>query len=97
MSKLFSGGIKIEATVYVVAETEEEARKAISALHGTGIEFSSRRQEIGDGLVVTGESFNADMPTVSLSPAMTILDSPTRPCVWLCEEDLGEAEEEDSE
>jgi hypothetical protein len=94
MTKLFSGEIMIAATVYVVADSEEEARKAIEDLHGNGIEFSDRRQMIGEDLWMTGESFNADMPAVSLSPAMTIQDSPTRPSVWLCEEDLGEEEEE---
>ena len=97
MPKLYSGEIMIAATVYVVADSEEEARKEIEALHGTGIEFSSRRQMIADDLWVTGESYNSDMPALSLSPAMTIQDSPTRPCVDLVEEDLDEEEEEEED
>lgn len=93
MTKLYSGDITITATAYVIATNEEEARQKIEALRNTGIEFSSRRQEIGDNLCITGESYSADMPEVSLSPAMTINDSPSRACVWLAEE-LGEEEGE---
>lgn len=95
MPKVFSGEILIAATVYVVAETEEEARKEIEGLQGSGIEFSDRRQMIGEDLWMTGESFNADMPALSLSPAMTIQESADPVSVWLADE-LDEEEEEEA-
>lgn len=93
MPKLFNADITITATAYVIAENEDEARAKIAALHGTGIEFSDRRQQVADDLFVTGESYDLDMPELSLSPAMTINETATRPCVYLVE-DLGEEEEE---
>ena len=72
MSKLFSIEVTIIATAYIVAESAAEAQGIASDLTDTGIEFGSRRQDIGDDLCVTGESYSEDMPTVSLSPAMTL-------------------------
>ncbi len=92
MPKLFNADITITATAYVIAENEDEAREKISALQGDYIEFSDRRQQVADNLFVTGETYGPDMPELSLSPAMTINYSATRPYVCLVEE-LGEEEE----
>ena len=75
--KVFSTEVKICATVYVRAKDKDEAQIMADALtdNYTGIEFSSRRQEIGDDLIMTGETFSGDLPGISLSPAMTIQPS----------------------
>jgi hypothetical protein len=69
--KCFSVDVRIIATAYILAETEEEAQKKAHALINESLEFSSRRQLIGDDVWMTGETYNRDMPEVSLSPAMT--------------------------
>jgi len=56
----------------VNAENEEEARQKVSEILGTGMEFSSRRQQVSEDLHVTGETYSPDMP-MAFSPAMTIL------------------------
>jgi len=94
MPKLYNADITITATAYVVAENEDEARAKISALHNTGIEFSDRRQQVSDDLFVTGETYGIDMPELSLSPAMTINYSATRPYVCLVQELDGDEGEE---
>lgn len=69
MPKVFSTDLRIYATVYIVAETEEEATKIAAGLAGDTIEMPEC--EYAD-LPVWGGTFHADMPDVSLSPAMTI-------------------------
>lgn len=71
--KLFSIDIQIAATAYILADDQEEAMEIAADLKDDTFEFSNRRQEIADGVVVTGESYSGDMPSVSLSPAMTCL------------------------
>lgn len=97
--KLFQTEITICASLYILAETQEEANAKADALTcegGTGIEFSSRRQEIGDNLSITGETYNPEMPEMSLAPAMTIQYSPTKASCWESE-DFGDDEDEDSD
>lgn len=74
MQKLFQTEIMICASLYILADSLEEAQAKADALtaDGAAIEFSDRRQEIADGLCITGEAFSPDMPEMSLSPAMTI-------------------------
>lgn len=73
MTKLYSTTVTIYATAYILADSPEEALEKAAAITDTGIEFSNRRQDIGDdGLCISGESYSADMPEISLSPAMTI-------------------------
>jgi hypothetical protein len=74
MQKLFQTEIMICASLYILADSLEEAQAKADTLtaDGAAIEFSNRRQEIGDGLFITGETFSPDMPELSLSPAMTI-------------------------
>ncbi len=96
MPKLYNTDIKLEATLYIMAESKEEAERIAAEVQG-GIEFSSRRQSIGYGLEMTGEPFSPDMPPVSLSPVMTIIDGPSKRIAYLLEEFDEEAEEEDSE
>lgn len=78
--KLFQTEIMICASVYVLAESVEEANAKVDALTSDGhaIAFSDRRQEIGDGIFMTGENYSPDMPEISLSPVMTIQSSPTK-------------------
>lgn len=76
MSKLFSIDVKIYGTAYIQADTAEEALEKIKAFNHTGIQFSDRRQDIGEfadrELIMTGECYSPDMPEISLSPVMTI-------------------------
>jgi hypothetical protein len=75
MKKLFSVDVAIIATAYIVAESDEEAQKIADSLGEEALEFSSRRQDIGvdQDIAITGETYNADMPEISLSPAMTLV------------------------
>lgn len=95
MPKLYNTDIKLEATLYIVADSKEEAERIAAEVQG-GIEFSSRRQTIADGLEMTGEAYGLDMPPVSLSPVMTIINGASKRIAYLVEEDLGEEEEEES-
>lgn len=82
---LYSIDVRLYATAYIKAETEAEAQ-AIANNLATTIEFSDRAQEVGDGIEVTGESFNFDMPDVTLSPAMTLVGPDEGDKVTLAEE-----------
>jgi len=89
--KLFQTEVTIAASLYILAETEEEANAKANELTGsigstTGLEFSNRRQEIGDGIHMTGEVYSADMPELSLSPSMSIQFSPTQHSCYLTED-----------
>ena len=97
MTKLFQTEIMICASLYIVADSVEEANEKADALTNSRahIEFSDRRQEIGYDLYMTGESFSPDMPEMSLSPAMTIQYSPTKASCYLSEE-FDEDDEEES-
>lgn len=96
MTKLFQTEIMLFTSLYILADSKEEADAKADALTNgrTSIEFSDRRQEIADGLFMTGESFSPDMPEMSLSPVMTIQSSPTFRC-YLSEEFDEEAGDED--
>lgn len=88
MKKLFQTEIMICATLYILADSAEEANAKADALTDdqSCIQFSDRRQEIGDDLFMTGETFGPDMPEMSLSPVMTIQSTPTRHAVYMTEE-----------
>jgi hypothetical protein len=88
MPKLYQTEIMICASLYILADSEEEANAKADALTNEQhvIEFSDRRQEIGDDLFMTGETYSADMPAMSLSPVMTIQTSPTKAACYLSEE-----------
>ncbi|MBO6755730.1 MAG: hypothetical protein JJ902_05355 [Roseibium sp.] len=74
--KLFSADVTIAATILVVAENEEEAKALALSTNNEFLEFSDRRQEVARDLYVTGETYSADMPQISLSPAMTLYAKP---------------------
>ena len=69
MPKVFSTDLRLYATVYIVADSEEEAAKIAASLAGDTLEMPEDRYA---DLPIYGGSFHADMPEVSLSPAMTI-------------------------
>lgn len=72
MKKVFSLGVTIHATAYVLADNDEDAvKKAREAFMDSQIQLSDRRQEVGD-VIISGERYSKRMPAVSLSPAMTL-------------------------
>lgn len=96
---LYSIDIKICATAYIKAESEEEAMKiAKEQLADTGMELPDNLDWLE--LPITGKEFDSpDLPDVSLSPAMTLY-GPWRgdeQPVEMVEEDLPEAEDEEGE
>jgi hypothetical protein len=88
--KLFSIDVKIYATAYILAETEEEAQEAANGLKSSYIEVQCGY--VGDDLEICGGTFSPDMPELSLSPAMTIHGPDEGDTVELVEE----FEEEDA-
>lgn len=94
MKKLFSVDVAIVATAYIVAESEAEAQEIANGLSDQALEFSSRQQHVGvdDEIIITGETYNADMPEISLSPAMTLLGPQGRKVDF--QEEFEEEEEE---
>jgi hypothetical protein len=75
--KLFSIDVMVCATAYILAESAEEAKAKAEDLQGEGLEFLSSRTLLGstkhaEDIYMTGESYHEDMPTISLSPAMTV-------------------------
>lgn len=94
--KVFSTTVAIYATLYVLAETEEEAEAmARETVQDAGLEFSSRRQYVGDGIEMTGETFNADMPEISLSPAMSFAPMEEQQFSMELSDDLDETDEDE--
>jgi hypothetical protein len=75
LKKLFSVDVAIIATAYIVADSEAEAQEIANSLADEALEFSSRQQHVGVDaeIVITGESYSADMPELTLSPAMTVV------------------------
>jgi hypothetical protein len=67
---LYSIDIKLCATAYIVAESAEEATEQASLIFGVHDSADLPTGDCGD-FEITGESFHADMPEVSLSPAVT--------------------------
>lgn len=74
--KLFSLDIKVVATAYVRAESEEEAIALVREHLVDGeLQFSSRYQPMGEGICIDGSSYEQTMQNeeaIALSPAMTI-------------------------
>ena len=97
MPRLFQTEIMICASVYIMAETVEEANEIADELTNDQhqLQFSDRRQMIGDDIYMTGETFSADMPEISLSPVMTIQSSPTKASCYETD-DLGSDDEEEA-
>lgn len=62
MPKLFSIDVKVYATAYIVADTQEEAQAIANGLKDGNIEEHE----------IYGGSFHSDMPEISFSPAMSI-------------------------
>jgi hypothetical protein len=75
LKKLFSVEVAIIATAYIVADSDEAGPKIADSLGDEALEFSSRSQDIGvdQDIAITGETYSADMPEISLSPAMTLV------------------------
>jgi hypothetical protein len=65
---LYSIDIKVVATAYVKANSEEEAREKAKGLHMDGLEVS------GDPLISERRYDDPELPEISLSPAMTIYE-----------------------
>ncbi len=69
--KVFSTDLRLYATAYIVAESQEKADEIAKGLAESFV--SMPEGYCGpDGLEVWGGTFNENMPEISLSPAMTI-------------------------
>jgi hypothetical protein len=68
MANLYSFEVTIHATLYVVAEDEAAAVAEAKTWKGQGVELPTG---FGSSIEVNGDQFSADMPEVSLSPAVT--------------------------
>lgn len=72
---VYSIDIVINATAYIRADSEEEARKIASQMAEDSYEM--RTGEIGDGVEISDADFDSDdLPDVSISPAMTCAGPP---------------------
>lgn len=70
--KVYSVDLRLYATAYVVAETDDEAFEKVAALYRGGAgELLIQTTPYGDPPIYGG-SFVPEMPALSLSPAMTI-------------------------
>jgi len=77
MPKVYSVDVKIYATAYIRADSEDEARKIAAALKLGSLELRTEDYagESSDGtdIAISGAQFDSDaLPDLSLSPAMTI-------------------------
>jgi DnaJ-class molecular chaperone len=70
-TKLFSINVRLVATAYILAQSEEEAMAAARDLTDSSGEMPTGY--FGDGIEISGESYNPDMPELSFSPAMTVV------------------------
>jgi hypothetical protein len=71
MPNLYSIDIKLYATAYIIADNEEEAREIVENYRNNAMEVPTTADDWE--VPINGETFNADMPEFSLSPAMTIV------------------------
>jgi hypothetical protein len=71
MAKLYSIGITIAATAYIIADSAEEAMQKArdNLVDGELIVPQCRDSE----LPIDGGTYRPDMPEISLSPAMTLV------------------------
>jgi hypothetical protein len=70
--KIFSVEIAIAATVYVTAESEDEAVRKVRAFNNHGGEFRTELEFI-EGLPVSSARFGSpNFPEISISPAVTV-------------------------
>lgn len=73
--KIFSIDVRIVATAYIKADSEEEALALARGMRGGGIEISSRHQAAGDNICFDGGAYSGladNDEDIALSPAMTI-------------------------
>lgn len=76
---LYSIEVRVYATVYVVAEDEDDAFAKVATLYGDSVELA---EDLHAELPIYGGDFDSpDLPEISLSPAMTIsgVDDLTQP------------------
>lgn len=93
--KLFSIDVKVFATMYVKAETEEQAIEVINRWKNTGCELPTGDCEAGgDPIQVNGDRYSRLMPDVSFSPAITIVGPEDSDTPELVEDFDAEDEEE---
>lgn len=70
---LYSIDIRVCATLYIKAESEEEARRLANEQAGLGILVPDDTMNQESGPDFSGEDFDSTrLPTISLSPAMTL-------------------------
>lgn len=67
MTKLYRIDVRVYATAYIKADTPEEALEKAKALKGEPINL-----EYHEGILISGDDFEALKEDQTLSPAMTI-------------------------
>lgn len=71
-TNVYSFGVRIDATLYVKADTEEQARTLAEKSIRTGIAIEVRTDGVDD-LPISGAAYDSPLlPVVSLSPAMSL-------------------------
>jgi hypothetical protein len=70
-TKVYAIEVIVAATAYIRANTEEEAREKVRSLSGNYFEV---QPQDGDVCINGAQYDDPELPNVSLSPAMTILE-----------------------
>lgn len=84
MTNLYSVDVNIIATMYIMADSVEEAKAIADSTKHSHLELPNGY--IGDGVYITGEAYSPNMPIFSLSPAMTLYGPPYDDIPCLVEE-----------
>jgi len=69
---LYSIDVKVWATAYIKADSEEEAQKIADSMRDWTLQLSDEPIDAGDVMIFGGDFDGPNMPALSLSPLMTI-------------------------
>lgn len=92
MPNLYSIDVTIHATAYIMADSKEEAFQALNDRKDTGFELPTTSNDLD--MPINGETFHAEMPEFSLSPAMTFVGAETSVVMEIVAEFDEEAKED---
>lgn len=75
--KVYTADVKVWATAYIVAESEEAAQELANDLSGSMVRLDRSQEEI----TVSEAWINTDLPEISFSPVCTI-ESASETAEW---------------